>query len=1124
MARIPVLLVAEAYYEALDEVLAKHASAGVEELLRRVSLVKRAAGREYISKAVQGDLDETTAVDACHYADDLFAYATGIRKSETWERNGKTFEWHGSRSADGRFSRSTGGAKAAPGSFRQYAEKDVDTERKFGQRYAPGNLKQLNRLNQNLQRPDYAPGTTPEDRAAVDSYLGQYQATQDMQDELIQAFGKDKDKVRVFQMIENQDGSQRVLGPTPLTQAPKQWDPNYERQVSVAFDVAPGASPEAKELGRRINRLGAATGIENTSMPKAIADLAEQITSTDEENKTKRSLKRLNSLGTFLRATGMGPEKVHTVLNLVGGDDAQRLAGSLEPTAQRTYARYRGTEKRPDPELLRPFGSQEMELLDSALANGKQPREVADAVANMSGAVPAAIRRRKTSESDDQMRMGVRRDLGTKHLLDEMPIRAESQMGELARRAGVGLPSRGIIIDSDGDVVSQAVGAAGDHYLPFTPGGLARMDGGQYVRTRETGGFTPEDLRTLLMSNGRAAQVVSGSGVFDVELAPEVRGKRRFNDTTMGMVGRYENILDALAESGLYAVDLTPQEKADIRAEALEYSGGIENADYQKRKKQKEEALRNKRSELTTQDIEAIEADIDEAAKKNGISPREVADQKADAVERARDEKVRQYKLNAEGYDLALKTLQAYYPYDLRIANTTSLQDFAAQMGVGGKDDMGAALKERARASDAGYVPHGEVLTGTEQERREKGSWYKQRIKREEAASAPPPAGPDPLQQAAQGGAPPGEGGAGGAGAGGGVGGGGRGGLPPAANVLMARAGNVGRDARNSFSTNVGGALGTAANRKLIEGPDQKLLPLNQQTGTTALLSAIAIHGATNPQVMNEGLNQLTSQQIREITDPAMLASALGQLAEQNKLGTAYGKQLAPGGVADQTATTQAADALAADMKKMIASARLSDPNNFKPMTGTEADLNLPPSAMVVGDNLKNIRTKSQAQQVLADTATPEGWANKYLELAPHGSREADARVGNITEVLQGARGVRDSDDLDKFEATDDMASVLHALYGSAKGDAPGLSAAMRNTGNDAEAIRRLTGGKSAVTAKVFEEALGGDDRDPKVELLKRAEYQRLHKAQPRLRQAVQVPQGWLVPQRHPLDPPVSHR
>jgi hypothetical protein len=40
-----------------------------------------------------------------------------------------------------------------------------------------------------------------------------------------------------------------------------------------------------------------------------------------------------------------------------------------------------------------------------------------------------------------------------------------------------------VIIDADGDVVSQAVGFSDDHYLPFDLANLTRLRGGQYVRT-----------------------------------------------------------------------------------------------------------------------------------------------------------------------------------------------------------------------------------------------------------------------------------------------------------------------------------------------------------------------------------------------------------------------------------------------------------------------------------------------------------------------------------------------------------------------------------------------------------------------------------------------------------------
>ena len=105
-------------------------------------------------------------------------------------------------------------------------------------------------------------------------------------------------------------------------------------------------------------------------------------------------------------------------------------------------------------------------------------------------------------------------------------------------------PSQGVIIDADGDVVSQAVGFNGDHYLPFDLRNLGSLQGGQYVRTRATGGPTTEDIYTGLMTGARQIQVVSNSGVFTVEFDPDLRGGRRYTDKARRMVSRYEEMLE----------------------------------------------------------------------------------------------------------------------------------------------------------------------------------------------------------------------------------------------------------------------------------------------------------------------------------------------------------------------------------------------------------------------------------------------------------------------------------------------------------------------------------------------------------------------------------------------------
>ena len=148
---------------------------------------------------------------------------------------------------------------------------------------------------------------------------------------------------------------------------------------------------------------------------------------------------------------------------------------------------------------------------------------------------------------------------------------------DLAQGIGRDLPSEGVVIDANGKVVTQATGIGGDHYQPFNLKGRKALEGGQYVRTRQLGGLTTDDLRTLLTSNARAGMVVSASGVFDIEFDPSFRNQKRLSERALGMVDTYERILDQLAASNIYARDLDPKTKAELHEKAkaqVKRSGG----------------------------------------------------------------------------------------------------------------------------------------------------------------------------------------------------------------------------------------------------------------------------------------------------------------------------------------------------------------------------------------------------------------------------------------------------------------------------------------------------------------------------------------------------------------------
>jgi len=281
---------------------------------------------------------------------------------------------------------------------------------------------------------------------------------------------------------------------------------------------------------------------------------------------------------------------------------------------------------------------------------------------------------------------------------------------KIAQGIGRGMPSEGVMIDSRGNITSQSAGIAHDYFVPFNVEALKTLDGGQYVRTRQLGGVTGEDLRTLLVGNGRSAQVVSSSGVYELELDPSVRGTRRYNDKTLQMIDTYDRILDEVASGGHYAVPLPPKMEKEAREMAARKASGSQ-AKYG-------EALRAARHDkygemavLPEQEEARVMAEAKQQAaaefterfgtrtirgERSGTmqgkvlpdnlkaKQAEYADARAaEAVSEAGEQRARMLQLNSEGYALALNTLQQYYPYLIRTARYRSWEQMNEEANAG---------------------------------------------------------------------------------------------------------------------------------------------------------------------------------------------------------------------------------------------------------------------------------------------------------------------------------------------------------------------------------------------------------------------------------------------------------
>jgi len=326
--------------------------------------------------------------------------------------------------------------------------------------------------------------------------------------------------------------------------------------------------------------------------------------------------------------------------------------------------------------------------------------------------VPKAVRalmemQRRTElqgKSPEQAMKMAQRQAAASNFLDKMKRQMSQQMGfavsadgmadtslrgllsQVAGDVGMGFPSEGVVLNADGKVAQQSVGMGEDHYLPFNLASVGAMAGGSYVRTREYGGLTAEDMRALITSGARAATVVSRSGVFDVEVNPDFRGGRRLNDKTAQIPMMYERILDAVTNSERYVVDAPKEKIQEWHVEAARK--GVPPGQYVKAEKEKylqregrwtaqDEKRLLSESTLQWRKEKGLSEDVSDEAIQSDPS---FTDWLGEEKRKAKKRKIRKLKLNGEGYEVALKTLAMYYPYAFRTTERMELTDLDARM------------------------------------------------------------------------------------------------------------------------------------------------------------------------------------------------------------------------------------------------------------------------------------------------------------------------------------------------------------------------------------------------------------------------------------------------------------
>lgn len=456
--------------------------------------------------------------------------------------------------------------------------------------------------------------------------------------------------------------------------------------------------------------------------------------------------RRLNATATMIDAIGgdaLGGKTKWALdaAKYVGehGPEAEKVLG---PTARRTAYRYRGVERYPDPKLERAIGasvqgSKSIEdarekLVHPTIADAEGPRQV---------------------EGDRYLAGKYEQDLVfspfIRYWQSQLP---KKENLNLHLASGAIAPSQGVVFDSKGQVVTQAVGYGDDHYLPFNLKNLSRANRGEWVRTRTMGGPTTEDIYAALTTGTRSVTVVSHSGVYNIEFDESFRGGRRYNDKAARMVRRYSQLLDTLEAENTTLMEIPPDRYAELKAKAqAEFPGDSPSAVNERRNRltqltnaeraepkpsafQKEQwteefgtnvaedfAERYSNSQKFPDDVSWAQLKANASIKANRLLTDEEAIRELGLekrYERFMAGKVREYeaqqkplKLNGQGYYFALQALQEQFPYYIK-----RVEWYPPNEGAGGKD-KGYVKRNFLRSADIkeGYWdPEIEGFTGTE--------------------------------------------------------------------------------------------------------------------------------------------------------------------------------------------------------------------------------------------------------------------------------------------------------------------------------------------------------------------------------------------------------------------------
>lgn len=699
--------------------------------LDRVQVAKRHLAKSYVESTVSGQYPDDRVFTVASWlagieqfvaaaVDPSVSKALGM---EQWSVNGRLTNRRVNRDASGRFAR--GVSQGEPRlSLSEFASADGRRARHLNR-----SVKDYQR-SQQLLGPDERKSREDELARAQSQWEEASQIAQEMKSIYSAAGAKNTDGVDVALTLLAPDGRMRVVR-TPLSEVKPVNEGgifrNYEETLAptvkesiLSVELMPSTSA-SKETAARVaafNTLGGAGGSALASLaftdPQLYRSLSDSLKLPDrgtDEGFLSRLFGVLESGGRVLEGVN-GAERLGQAANLVGvlGPQAQEVLG---PYVQRAAYRYRGTETTPSVSLRQALASPDMQFVQ-AIANDQVSPET---VKNVKGTpmVRDALRWKAEGVRGDSLVRQVQADEVSVALAQTLPD--DPFLSTLSAASGQVLPSQGIILDSQGRVVSQSVGFTDDHYLPFDLRNLGRLRGGQYVRTRQLGGLTGEDVYTAVMTGARQVQVVSRSGVFTLEFAPDFRGARGNSDKAYSMYNRYLRILDAVDSSNLYLEDVDPARQAELRERSRMLTRGKGEADQRAKFEELLQEERDSRGTVTPTKVKEIQSEVlrdmgvsrlgdepDDAviARLRGADRRQFNDTVDERVEAFTSDRANKLRLNAQGYEKALQVLQQQFPYFIK---RVSYQPLNSLPGT----DRRSVPKEKPFTSDAGYVQPGSL-------------------------------------------------------------------------------------------------------------------------------------------------------------------------------------------------------------------------------------------------------------------------------------------------------------------------------------------------------------------------------------------------------------------------------